>query len=328
MAYSSGTAALHAAYAAAGIGPGDEIVTTPITYAATGNAALLLGARPVFADIEPDTANLDAALAEAAIGERTKALVPVDFAGLPADIDVFREIADRRGLVLIQDAAHSLGATYKGKPVGNQADLTILSFHPVKTITTGEGGAVLTNDAALRDHLRLFRTHGVEKDPSKFEGAAHGPWHQQMQILGPNYRITDLQCALGRSQLRRIDDLVARRRKIAARYTEALADHPRFDLPAERDYGVSAWHLYPLRLRVDSIEEKARVFATLREAGLGVQVHYLPVYLHPYYARLGYQAGACPVAEAFYTRELSIPLYPAMDDATVERVIQTVGSLA
>jgi UDP-4-amino-4,6-dideoxy-N-acetyl-beta-L-altrosamine transaminase len=326
VTFSSGTAALHGAYAAAGVGQGDTIVTTPITYAATGNAALLLGARPVFADVDPATSNLDAAAAEAAIGERTKALVPVDYAGRPADLAAFRDIADRHDLVFVQDAAHSLGARYAGAPVGAQADLTILSFHPVKAITTGEGGAVLTDDEDRRDHLRRFRSHGMERDKARFEGPVLGAWQQEMQILGLNYRLTDIQCALGLSQLGKLDGFLARRRQIAAHYGEALSGVAGIDLPPPSE--DSAWHLYPVRFHVERPEAKAPLFDALRARGLGVQVHYPPVYLHPHYARLGYAPGACPVAERFAVGEISIPLYPGMSDADVERVVDAVRTVA
>jgi UDP-4-amino-4,6-dideoxy-N-acetyl-beta-L-altrosamine transaminase len=325
VAVSSGTAALHASYAAAGIGPGDEVITSPLTFAATSNAALYLGARPVFADVDADTGIIDPAAVESAITRRTRAVVAVDFAGLPADHERLRAIASSHGLRLIADATHSLGAVYQGRPVGTLADLTILSFHPVKAITTGEGGAVLTDADADADFVRSFRTHGIVRAPAALR-RNEGPWHQEMQALGFNYRLTDMQAALGSSQLRKLDRFIARRREIAGRYDRALSGVAGINLPGRREGSESAWHLYVLR--VDEPGRRQAFFDALRERGLGVQLHYVPVYFHPYYEDLGYARGLCPRAEDFSARSVSIPLYPALTDEQVARVVEVVEEAA
>ncbi|HME41965.1 MAG TPA: aminotransferase class I/II-fold pyridoxal phosphate-dependent enzyme [Syntrophorhabdales bacterium] len=369
--FASGTAALHAAHFAAGIGAGDEVLTSPITFAATSNAALYLGATPVFVDVEPDTGNMDVASLEQAITPRAKAIVPVHYAGHPVDLKAISLVAKEFGLIVIEDACHALGAEYRTIGAGGRgpvaregpkdtilerldpeprtqdpkdgrskigsctySDMTVFSFHPVKQITTGEGGAVLTNRSDFYEKLRLFRTHGITKDPSKFAlqdrrpqtgaGGADGDWYYEMQALGFNYRISDLHAALGISQLRKLDRFVSRRREIAERYRRAYADNPWFAIPPERSYAKSSYHLYPIRLTNGLREKRYRIFAGLKKAGVGVQVHYLPVYLHPYYQKMGYKEGLCPAAEDFYQREISIPLYPGMDDQTVDTVIKTL----
>lgn len=322
VAVNSGTAALHAAYFAAGVGPGDEVLTSPITFAATANAARFLGAGVVFADVRPDTVNLDPEAAARAITPRTRAIVPVDFTGHPADMEEFRRLAGERGAVLISDACHSLGATYKGRRVGTLADLTVFSFHPVKGITTGEGGAVVTDNPDYYERLLAFRSHGIVREPEKMR-ENHGPWYHEMQFLGYNYRLTDIQCALGRSQLARFPEFLRRRREIAAIYRQELAGIPGLTLPTVVDEVEPAWHLFVLRLD-RGIYDRRHLFETLRERGLGVQVHYLPVYWHPYYQDLGYKKGLCPAAEAYYEECLSIPLYPAMTGEDVEHVVTTL----
>jgi UDP-4-amino-4,6-dideoxy-N-acetyl-beta-L-altrosamine transaminase len=322
---SSGTAALHAAYAAVGVDPGDEIVTSPLTFVATANAALFLSAKPVFADIDPATGLLDPVQAEAAIGPRTRAIVPVDYGGLPADYDAFREITSRRGLRLVADAAHSLGASVANVPVGQLADATALSFHPVKIITTGEGGAVLTNDSGVHQQVLALRSHGMVKDSSRLS-RDEGPWYMEMQSLGYNYRLTDLQSALGRAQLQKLPRFLARRRQIAERYDRELREVPGLQLPEGRPGAQSAWHLYVLR--VNDPTARRAFFEGLRGRGIGVQVHYIPVYLHPHYAQLGYRQGLCPNAEDFYSRAVTIPLHPSMDDGDVDRVVATVAEVA
>jgi len=325
VAISSGTAALHAAYAAVGVGPGNEVITSPLTFAATANAALYLGARPVFVDIEADTGNIDAAAVEAAITPRTRAVVAVDFAGLPADYDALRAIATRHGISLVADAAHSLGATYNERPVGGLADATILSFHPVKAITTGEGGAVLTNDDAVADFVRTFRTHGIVRSPARLR-RSDGPWHHEMQTLGFNYRLTDFQAALGSSQLRKLAQFISRRREIAGFYDRALSGVSGIRLPVRRSGAESAWHLYVLR--VSDPSRRRPFFNALREHGLGVQVHYIPVYHHPFYEDLGYVRGLCPRAEDYSASAVSIPLYPALTEQQVTRVVEVVALAA
>ncbi|MHC4217563.1 MAG: UDP-4-amino-4,6-dideoxy-N-acetyl-beta-L-altrosamine transaminase [Planctomycetota bacterium] len=320
VAVSSGTSALHAAYFAAGIGPGDEIVTSPLTFAGTANAALYLGASVRFADVEADTGNLDADRIEEALTDRTRLIVPIDYAGHPADYDGISAIARRRGLKVAADAAHSLGATYHGRPAGTLADLSATSFHPVKPMTTAEGGAVLTDDPDLADRAARFREHGIVRDPGQMQ-LREGPWWYEMHDLGFNYRLSAIHCALGWSQLRKLDQYLARRRAIAATYTEALAGIDRLQLPAVRDQVQPGWHLYVVRV-ADAVLRRPLVEA-LHGAGIGVQVHYIPVHYHPYYQKLGYQRGACPIAEDFYARALSLPLFPAMTDDHVQRVIDT-----
>ena len=321
----SGTSALHAAYAAIGLGPGDEIITSPMTFAATGNAALYLGARPVFVDIDPATGLIDPALVESAITSRTRAIVAIDYTGLPADYDTLRRIADERNLKLVADAAHSLGATDSGRPVGTLADVTALSFHPVKLITTGEGGAVLTNEPAVHARVLQFRSHGMVYEQSRLS-RNEGPWYMEMQGLGYNYRMTDIQCALGRSQLRKLPGFLSRRRAIAARYDRELASVAGLELPGRRQGAESAWHLYVVR--VSDATRRRAFFETLRGRGIGVQVHYLPVYRHPYYQDLGYADGLCPRAEDFYARAVSLPIFPGLTDGDIERVIETVAAVA
>jgi dTDP-4-amino-4,6-dideoxygalactose transaminase len=312
---------------AAGVEAGDEVIVPPLTFAATANAVCYLGATPVFADVRRDTLNLDPARVQAAITPRTRAIVTVDFAGQPSDLEPLRALAAARGLVLIEDAAHALGAHYRGRPVGSAfADLVTLSFHPVKHITTGEGGMVLTADAALAARLRRFRNHGIDADAT--ERAARGEWYYQMLDLGFNYRLTDIQCALGLSQLARLDGFVARRRALAARYVEALADLPAVQLPAVAADVRHAWHIFPVLLDLERLAiDRRTVFTALRAEGIGVNVHYIPVYWHPYYTRRGYQRGLCPVAEWAYERLLTLPLFPAMDDRDVDDVVRAVARI-
>ena len=323
VAFSSGTAALHAAYFAAGLGRGDEFITTPLTFAATANAGLYLGARPVFADID-GYGNLDPEKAEKKITnlpagrrEKLKALAVVDYAGHPADLDKFRKLARQHNLVLIEDAAHALGAKYKNKKIGGIADLTTFSFHPVKSITMGEGGAVTANRKDFYDKLLFFRNHGM------VEG--------KMQALGVNYRITDIQSALGISQLKKLDRFVGARKKIAALYGEAFRQNKNLILPEESPDASSSWHLYPLRIAGNppacGAEKRAEIFKKLREAGIGAQIHYIPVYFHPYYQKLGYKKGLCPKAEAFSAAEISIPLFPDLRKQDQDFVIKTINKL-
>ncbi len=325
----SGTSALHAAYFAAGLEAGDEIVTSPLTFAATANAALYLGATVRFVDVRADTGNIDPEGLEAAITERTKLIVPVDYAGHPADYDEITAIAQQHGTKVVADAAHSLGATYKGRKVGTLADATELSFHPVKPVTTAEGGAVLTDDPDMDKRAKLFRTHGITKAPDEMaaDAEAEGPWFHEMQHLGFNYRLTDVQCALGTSQMTKLETFINRRQEIAERYTSALKDLSELLLPTERPDVRSGWHLYVIRVAGDAARRRP-LFDRLRDLGLGVQVHYIPVHFHPYYQQLGYKKGICPVAEDFYHRAVSLPIYPQMSDDdvawSIERVRQAV----
>lgn len=327
--FSSGTAALHGAYFAAGLKDGDEIVTTPITFLATANAAVYLGAKPVFVDVESDTGNIDIELIEQKITERTKFLVPVHYSGLPVDLDKIASIAKKHALVLIEDACHALGAAYKDETVGNcrLSDMTVFSFHPVKSIATGEGGAVTTNSDEYYDKLTTFRQHGVTKDKRFMTDAAddEGDWYYQMIYMGYNYRMTDIQAALGVTQLRKIDRFVGRRRQIARKYAELFKNNKYFDIPVDKDYGESAWHLYPIRLKDKYIGKKKDIFDQLRKAGLWVQVHYIPVYLQPFYQNLGYGKGFCPKAEDFYAREIGIPIFSAMTNGDVDYVAKTIN---
>ncbi|MCK4788065.1 MAG: UDP-4-amino-4,6-dideoxy-N-acetyl-beta-L-altrosamine transaminase [Desulfobacteraceae bacterium] len=331
VAFSSGTAALHAAYFAAGLGSNDEIVTSPMTFLATSNAALFLGAEPVFVDVQKDTGNIAPDLIEKAITGKTKAIVPIHFAGHPVDLEKIAEIAQRHHLLLIEDACHALGAKYKNTTIGDcrYSDMAVFSFHPVKSITTGEGGAVLTNNEEFRNKLIMLRHHGVTKDRKIFQNKsdAVGDWYHEMQCLGYNYRLTDIHSALGISQLRKLDKFIQKRREIVETYAEAFEDNKFFDAPVEKGYAKSAWHLYPIRLKDKYKRSKADIFAKLRERGLGVQVHYIPVHLQPYYQQLGYKTGACPNAEDFYEREISIPLYPVMSSEDVDYVINNIFEL-
>lgn len=327
VAFSSGTAALEAAYAAAGIKKGDEVITSPLTFAATANAALWAGAKVVFADVEDDSGNIDPEEVEKKITKKTKAIVPVDYGGLPARLDELKRIAAARRIALIEDAAHALGARYRGQRIGSLADMTMFSFHPVKSITTGEGGAIATNSRTFYEKMRAFREHGIVKDRSKFLRRDAGGWYSEMQTLGHNYRLTDIQSALGLSQLKKLDAFVSRRRALANRYETAFAENKHLIFPSEQNGVQSSWHLYPLRLRGALAERRAEIFKKLRERGIGVQVHYIPAYLHPYYQEAGYKKGLCPKAEAFYKAELSIPLFPDLSKKDQDFVIKTINKL-
>lgn len=317
----SGTAALHIAYAAAGIGAGDEVVTTPMTFVATASCASILGAKVVFADIEEDTALIDPAAVDAVVTDRTKVIAAVDYAGHPADYDALQPIADRVGALTLDDAAHSVGGLSGGRPVGDLADLTTLSFFPTKNLTTAEGGAVVAKDPAIGQRAHEFHFVGLMRDPERFRMRDEGPWHQEVHEFGLNYRLTDLQCALGLSQLKRLAAFKQRRTQITARYNAAFAGLDGLRTPPQREGVDPAWHLYPVRI-LDG--RRREVFEKLRAAGIGVQVNYIPVYWHPAYEDLGYRRGLCPNAEAFYAEELSLPLYPDLTDDEVDRVIETL----
>ena len=345
VVFSSGTSALHAAYFSADIKKGDEIITSPITFVATSNAALYLRGAPVFSDIEPDTANLDVTNIEERITPKTKLIVPVHYAGHPANLVRIRSIADKHGITVIEDACHALGAQYKMEPsnkhtavitendgwarIGSCAhsDMTILSFHPVKHIATGEGGAVLTNNVDIYKRLVSFRAHGITKnkhdfsDPDAFQ---QGDWYYEMQSLGYNYRMTDIQAALGCSQLKKIERFVKTRREIASHYCNIFQGNPYFDIPMEREHYRSSFHLYTIRLKDHLVDKRAAIFSRLRKEGLGVQVHYIPVYLQPYYRDLGYQKGCCPMAEDFYSRAISIPIFHGMTEKERHEVVSKV----
>lgn len=317
----SGTAALHAAYAAAGIGPGDEVVTTPLTFVATASCAAMLGATVIFADVQEDTGNLDPAAAEAAVTPRTKAVAAVDYAGHPVDADELLDVAERAGALLVEDAAHSVGSTYKGRPVGSLADLTTLSFFPTKNMTTAEGGAVLSTEDGLGARAATFRTIGLVRDSEQQRYPDEGPWHQEVHEFGLNYRLPDVLCALGLSQLARLEAFKARRTQLVAGYHQGFADLDGVRVPAQRAYVDPMWHLYPLRV-LDG--RRREVFERLRAEGILVQVNYLPVYWHPVFEDLGYRRGLCPVAEQYYREELSLPLYADLTDTDQERVVDAV----
>lgn len=310
VVFSHGTAALHAAFFAAGLQKGDEFITTPLTFSATSNAGVWQGAKPVFADIERETGNIDPKEVEKKITRRTKAIVSVDYAGNPVDFHLLKKIARKHKLLFIDDAAHALGATYKGRKVGSIADMTMFSFHPVKSITTGEGGAIVTNNKEWYEKMVMFRSHGITKNPTLLKKKNEGKWYYEMQELGLNYRLTDIQAALGLSQLKKLPKFIAVRKKIAKRYFQAFRNEKNIILPRELPYGRSAWHLFPIRLV--NPRKRAFVFKKLQDAGIGVQVHYIPVHTLSYYKKLGYKKGLCPNAERFYASEISIPIFPLL----------------
>lgn len=324
VAVSSGTAALHAAMFAIGIGPGDEVVVPAMTFAATANCVVFQGGLPVFVDMEPETFLIDPILVESKVTLRTRAIIAVDYAGQPCDYDALRAISDRHGLVLVADACHALGATYKGRKVGTLGDLSTFSFHPVKHMTTGEGGMVTTDDPAYAQRMRAFRNHGILTDHR--HRAEMGTWYYEMVDLGYNYRITDFQCALGLSQLEKLPRWLERRRQIARRYDDAFRG-----IPAVTPLGLSpgrthAYHLYVIRLEPEFTSvDRRTAFAALRDDGIGVNVHYIPVHLHPFYReRFGTGPGLCPVAEAAYERILSLPMFPTMRDDQVATAVAAV----
>jgi perosamine synthetase len=327
VAFASGTAALHGACFAAGIGAGDEVITTPITFVASSNCVLYQGGTPVFADIDPNTYNLCPIDTERKITDRTKAIVAVDFSGQPVEMERFRELADRYDLVIIQDAAHSLGADYDGHKVGTLADMTMFSFHPVKHVTTAEGGMIVTDNKEFYEKLVLFRSHGITKDPEQLH-ENEGPWYYEMQVLGYHYRMTDLQAALGTSQIGRLDDFVARRREIAAQYTEAFRDIPGIKVPYQHEKANSSWHLYILRFDQEIFPiGRKELFHAFRAENIGVHVHYIPVYNQPYYQQLGYARGQCVEAEKYYEEALTLPLYPKMTNQDVQDVIDATKKI-
>lgn len=324
VSFSSGTAALHAAAFAAGLKSCDEAITTPLTFAATANCILYQGATPIFADVSNDTLNLDPVEVEAKISPNTRAIIPVDYAGHPADLAAIVDIAQKHGMIVIEDACHALGAEFRGKRVGSLADMTVFSFHPVKHITTGEGGMVTTNDPGFAETLRRFRNHGISSDARQRQSA--GQWHYEMVLLGFNYRLPDIACVLGLEQLDRLDANLARRRSIAARYGAAFREIPGVIAPSVRADVNPAWHLYPIRLDLPKLNaDRTQIFRALRAENIGVNVHYIPVHYHPYYRqRFGSRTGQFPVAESAYDRLISLPMFHAMTDQDVEDVIAAV----
>jgi len=324
VCFSSGTAALHGASFAAGLGPGDEAITTPMTFCATANCVLYQGAKPVFADICPDTLNIDPEEIKRRITQHTKAVLPVDYAGHPADLELILELSDRHKLIVIEDACHALGAEYRGRRVGALSHMTVFSFHPVKHITTGEGGMVTTDNGQFAQRLRMFRNHGIDCDARQRE--SNGSWHYDMVSLGYNYRLTDFGCALGLSQLRKLDTNLARRRQIANQYTAAFQKTPGVTPLAVRREVNPAWHLYPIKLDLATLRVgRSEIFAALRAVGLGVNVHYIPVHLHSYYRKnFGYRIGDYPAAEGVYEQLITLPMFHGMSDHNLDYVIEAV----
>lgn len=320
VAVSNGTAALHIACLAAGIGEGDEVITTPITFAASANCVLYCGGTLVFADVDANTYNIDPKQIESKITDRTKAIIPVHYTGQPCDMDKIWDIAKKHNLMVIEDAAHALGASYKGKMIGSQSDMTCFSFHPVKPITTGEGGMVVTNDAELYKRLLLFRSHGITRD-EELMTENQGGWYYQQLELGYNYRITDISCALGSSQMDKIDQFMAKRREIAKRYNDAFREIKGIRIPYQMEGCKSGWHLYMIQVMK---KERKEVFEQLRNAGIGANVHYIPVYQHPYYQKNGYADCFCPNAEEFYSRAISLPIFPELTKEQQQYVMDKV----
>ena len=316
VAVSSGTAALHAAMAALGIGPGDEVIVPAITFVATANSVVYQGATPVFADVQTGTLLIDPKDVSRRITPRTKAIISVDYAGQPCEYDTLRKIAHEHNLYFVADSCHALGAKYKGKMVGSLADLTIFSFHPLKHITTGEGGMVLTDDTEFADRMRRFRNHGINADHRQRDKAA--THFYDMETLGWNYRLSDIQCALGISQLEKLPQWLLRREKIAEHYESLFADYPEVTPLTRTAAHFHAWHLFVVRL--DSAIDRDRVFTEMRNHGIGVNVHYRPVYLNSFYLQKGYGLGLCPAAEEAYEHILSLPMHAGLNDDEVERV--------
>lgn len=326
---SNGTAALHIACLAAGVGEGDEVITTPITFAASANCALYCGARPVFADINPETYNIDPKKVEEAVTSKTKAVVAVDYTGQSAELDPLLDICRANNLVLIEDGAHVIGTKYKGRANGSIADMTTFSFHPVKTVTGGEGGAVLTNDETLYKKLLLYRSHGITRDESLMEHEPDGAWYYEQVALGYNYRMTDIQAALIISQLDKLPMFSERRKEIVARYNEAFDKLPQLFVQKEIPESDTTRHLYMLRIVPEKLSiDRKRFFDALAAENVCCNVHYIPTYYFPYYEKLGYRRGLCPNAEKLYEEIITLPLYYAMTDEDVASVIKAVTKIA
>lgn len=325
VAVSSGTAALHAAMNAIKIKPGDEVIVPAITFAATANCVVFQGGTPVFVDVNPDTLLIEPEQVESKINSRTRAVIAVDYAGHPADYDRLRDITDKNEIALVADACHALGAQYKGRKVGTLADLNIFSFHPVKHITTGEGGMVTTDNPDLAQKMRVFRNHGITSDHHQ-RGSA-GSWFYEMVDLGYNYRLTDIQSALGLSQLKKLPDFLAKRRKIATNYNQMFATAENMRPLKVKENVEHAFHLYVVALEFDTIgKTRQQVFKLLRQSGIGINVHYIPVHLHPYYRKkFACAAGDCPAAELMYKKILSLPIYPNMTEAQVKEVVEKIS---
>nr|WP_277626790.1 aminotransferase class I/II-fold pyridoxal phosphate-dependent enzyme [Arsenicicoccus piscis] len=318
VAVTSGTAALHVAYAAAGVGPGDQVITTPLTFLATATCAAILGAEIVFADVSPDTGNLDPASVADKITDRTKVVAGVDYGGHPIDAPGLREVIGDRDILLLEDAAHSVGGSLDGTPVGSLADLTTFSFFPTKNLTTAEGGAVVGLDPEVVARARTFKGIGMVREPDQLRVKDEGAWWYEMPELGLNYRLPDVLAALGSNQMKRLAQFKERRQAITDRYNEGLAGLDELILPTRRPGAEPVWHLYPLRIRDG---RRRALFDHLRASGIGVQVNYIPVYWQPWFADRGYERGLCPVAETYYEGEISLPMYPDLTDQQVDQVI-------
>lgn len=328
VAVSSDTAALHIACMAAGISEEDEVITTPITFAASSNCVLYCGAKPIFSDINPDTYNIDPDCIEKCITKNTKAVIAVDYTGQVVDLDKIKKICKTYNLILIEDAAHSIGSKYNGVPVGSIADMTTFSFHPVKTVTAGEGGAVLTNNEELYEKLLLYRTHGITHNPDLLEHESDGGWYYEQIDLGYNYRMTDIQAALLISQLDKLPDFAMRRKKIVAHYNDEFRMLPEIKVQQEIKESDTVRHLYILRLNLDMLKtDRKGFFDAMKAENIYCNVHYIPVYYHPYYENIGYKRGLCPTAEKLYEEIISLPLYYALTDQDVEDVIHAVKKL-
>lgn len=324
VAFSNGTAALHGATFAAGIAEGDEVITTPLTFAASANCVLYQGGTVVFADIDPKTYNINPTEIEKNITPETKAIIPVHFTGQPVQLNEIHALAKKYSLVVIEDAAHALGSTYKGKRIGSLSDMTMFSFHPVKHITTGEGGIITTNNKEYYNKLIQFRSHGITRDPAVMK-ENHGPWYYEMQFLGYNYRMTDIQAALGSSQIKKLDGFVNRRKEIIETYNKAFEQISQVQIPYQLPETDSSWHLYVLKLNLDQLAvSRKEVFEELKKLNIGANVHYIPVHMLPYYKQLGYKKGSLPFAEKLYEEIISLPLFPLMQEQDVEDVIEAV----
>lgn len=324
VAVSSGTAALHMACFAAGISKDDEVIVSALTFAASSNAVLYCGGVPVFADIDPKTYNIDVTKIEDLITSKTKAIIPVDFTGQSVDMDAILKISKKHDLIIIEDGAHALGSTYKEKKVGNKADMVMFSFHPVKPITTAEGGIITTNSETFYNKMIDFRTHGITRDQKKLI-ENHGPWYYEQQMLGYHYRLTDVQSALGSSQMNKINKFIARRREIAKQYNKAFKDFKEIITPFEEKYSNSGCHIYIIQIQPQLLNvTRKEIFEALQSENIGVNVHYLPVYLHPYYRGLGYKKGLCPISEKVYENIITLPIFPSMSNEDANDVVTAV----
>jgi UDP-4-amino-4,6-dideoxy-N-acetyl-beta-L-altrosamine transaminase len=327
VSFANGTAALHGACFAAGVSQGDEVITSAMTFAASANCVLYQGGTPVFADIDEKTYNIDPKEIKKRITSKTKAIIPVHFTGQPANMEEITAIAKNHNLVVIEDAAHALGATYKGNMIGSISDMTMFSFHPVKHITSGEGGMITTNNKDYYEKLLQFRSHGITRDPSKLT-ENHGPWYYEMQFLGYNYRLTDIQAALGLSQFKKLNTFIDLRKKYSSIYNEAFTNIPAITLPSQDKNGCSSWHLYVIRLQLDQLTAtRKEIFDAFQQENIGLNVHYIPVHLLPYYQKLGYKQGICPKAEKLYEEIITLPLFPAMTENDVRDIIYAVQKI-